>query len=201
LHSPSGVVRRAARCLPVERNAEEAVKEKLSSLSGSVFGKPMIRFTVGSMHKVWAPYAYIVYGFSTAKPGTKAGAKTRTGEIALVYDRNEAHPFQYDVYEDGHLRLDKGLPAEEGWTLLPPAISVDDMKEKAEDYVRYKILLKSYATTGALTLHRISFFYRPAVEMEVIYKDRNRNLRYAWLDKYSVQNEHVSGIKHRLHHR
>lgn len=44
-------------------------------------------------------------------------------------------------------------------------------------------------------------FYRPAVELEVIYKRGSINKRYAYLDEFGIQSEHILGLKYRVEHK
>ncbi len=76
--------------------------------------------------------------------------------------------------------------------------SFHDMDEKSQEYIQFKIMKKFYGRNGELDLVVQRLFYRPAVEMEIIYKGENSNLRYAYLDEFAVENEHVLGLKYRV---
>lgn len=186
---------------PIAVDREEAIEKKLQRLRGNFFGKPIAKFEVGNIRNVWIPYCYVVYDFSVG--GVKGVLKMakKTGEVAVVFDMNEEHIFQYDIYESGHLELKKGSIDESKASIIKTKITDKDILKKIEEYIQYKVLIKSYASKGEIKFKMQKKFFRPAVEIEVIYKGRNSNLRYAYLDEYGVENEHVMGLKYRLNHR
>lgn len=193
--------KKSYQCTPIVFDRQEAVEAKLKQLHGSIFGKPIIKFEVGHMRDVWVPYEYIV--FSYAVGGEKGVLKMarKTGETAVVFDKNERHCFQYDVYEKGHLLLKNISQEKMRGTIIKSDISKKEVKELAEDYVQHKVMRRSYGQQGKLILKRQIAFYRPAVEIEVIYRGKNKNIRFAYLDEYGIESEHVTGMKYRLDHK
>lgn len=177
---------------------EEAVEKKLKLLRGNFFGKPIMKFQVGQVTDVWVPYCYLEYRFVVERSVLfKKKGLEKSGEVGLVFDMNEMHPFQYDLYESGQLPLKKENLGKER-TIIHSENTMADVKEKAEDHIQYKIMRKFYGAEGKLSLKKNMLFYRPAVELEIIYKEENKNLRYAYLDEFSVDSEHVLGLKYRV---
>ena len=103
--------------------------------------------------------------------------------MAVVLDVNEMHPFQYDIYESGELPLIKGVPETGNREIIKTENSFHDMDEKSQEYIQFKIMRKFYGRNGKLDMAKCRFFYRPAVELEIIYKGENSNMRYAYLDE------------------
>ena len=177
----------------------EATENKLKLLHGSFFGRPIMKFQVGRVTDVWVPYCYLEYDFYVERniAFRKKGLEKR-GEVALVFDMNEMHPFQYDLHEAGPLPLFRGKLDTKGRTVLSCSNSFREVEAKAEDHIQYRIMKKFYGRNGDLTLKTWKKFFRPAVEMEIIYKGNNSNLRYAYLDEFGVESEHVLGLKYRV---
>lgn len=177
---------------------EEAVEKKLKLLRGNFFGKPIMKFQIGRVTDVWVPYCYLEYHFVVERSILfKKKGLEKSGEIGLVFDMNEMHPFQYDLYESGQLPLKKEILGKEK-RVIRSENAMADVKKKAEDHIQYKIMRKFYGAEGKLALKKNLLFYRPAVELEIIYKEKNKNLRYAYLDEFSVDSEHVLGLKYRV---
>lgn len=178
---------------------QEAIESKLRLLHGSIFGKPMMKFDIGRVTDVWVPYCYLEYDFRVERNILfKKKGLTKEGKVAVVLDVNEMHPFQYDIYESGQLPLVKGKLDTAKRTVIKTANTLSDMESRAEDYIQFKIMKKFYGRNAALFLSSEKIFYRPAVEMEIIYKGKYPNMRYAYLDEFAVESEHVLGLKYRV---
>ncbi|MCQ4637104.1 hypothetical protein NE619_10235 [Anaerovorax odorimutans] len=177
----------------------EAIESKLKLLRGSFFGRPIVKFEVKNVTDVWVPYCYLEYDFAVERNimFRKKGLM-KTGKVGLVFDMNEMHPFQYDLYESGELPLKKGRVDGKQRKLLECSNSMHDVKAKAEEYLQFRVMKKFYGTEARLRLDKERPFFRPAVEIEVLYKGKNSNLRYAYLDEFAVESEHVLGLKYRV---
>lgn len=183
----------------IVHSRNEAVESKLKLLRGSFFGRPMVKFEVKSMSDVWVPYCYLEYDFSVErKIMFKQKGLMKTGTVGLVFDLNEMHPFQYDLLESGALPLKKGRLNQEQRKMLKSSHSLCEVKAKAEDYLQFRVMKKFYGTEAQLYLKKEQPFFRPAVEIEVLYKGKNTNFRYAYLDEFAVESEHVLGLKYRV---
>lgn len=185
--------------IPMTVSRQDAIDKKLDSLKFKMFGKTFGRFDVEEMRDVWVPYSFITYRYLIDRKTifNKNGSLNRAGELHFVFDYNEAHPFQYDMSDNGELELKKVSQATLNRIFLPP--SIDDMqaKEKMEWHIQSRVLRGIYSTEGKISLANEKKFYRAAVEMKVIY-GVNENLRYAYLDGYGVDSEHILGLKYQI---
>lgn len=178
---------------------QEAIDSKLNLLRGSFFGKPIQKFDVGSVRDVWVPYCYLQYHFYVERHVMfRKKGLDKEGEVAVVFDMNEMHPFQYDYYESGELNLERGKIGDGSKAIIKCNHSFHDVEEKAIDHIQFKIMKRFYGKNGDLTLTKRKQFYRPAVELEIIYKGEHSNLRYAYLDEFAVKSEHILGLKYRV---
>lgn len=182
-----------------EVDRQEAIDSKLKLLRGSFFGKQIVKFDIGKVTDVWVPYCYLEYDFHVERNILfKKKGLVKEGKVAVVLDVNEMHPFQYDIYESGELPLVRGKLDTERKTVIKTTNSFRDMEEKSEDYIQFKIMKKFYGRNADLVLSKRRLFYRPAVELEIIYKGQYPNMRYAYLDSFAVESEHVLGLKYRV---
>lgn len=178
---------------------KEAIDSKLKLLHGSFFGKQIVKFDIGRVTDVWVPYCYLEYDFRVERNVMfKRKGLVKEGVVAVVLDVNEMHPFQYDYYESGELPLIKGRLDTSERTVIQTTNSFREMQEKSEDYIQFKIMKKFYGRNAQLAIKRRTIFYRPAVELEIIYKGQYPNMRYAYLDEFAVESEHVLGLKYRV---
>lgn len=183
------------------RDSDQAIQEKVKLLHGSIFGKPLIKFEINSMKKVWVPYCYLVYHYDLPAKGILGkAAKNREGEVAVVFDLNEVHPIQYDIYENGDLELVNKIN-KESFDMIPANINENEMLIQAEEHIQFKIMKRFYGMNGELKLKNKRAFYRPAVKLEIVYKNENSSTRYAYLDEFGIQSEHILGLKYRVEHK
>lgn len=184
------------------RNREEAIEEKVKLLHGSFFGRPIVKFEIDSMRDVWVPYCYLVYHYDlNGNAYFKKGRSSRQGEVAVVFDLNEAHPMQYDIYENGELKLVRKKVRGNERAVIDSELSGNDILEQAEQHIQMKIMKRFYGKRGDLKLISKKNFFRPAVELEIIYRGENVNKRYVYLDEFGIQSEHILGLKYRVEHK
>ncbi len=185
--------------MPVKMDRQEAIDAKLKNIQGSFFGRPINKIKVGSMTDVWVPYSYFVYSYEIGKGGGKLNTR-RSGKVHIIYDMNEKHCIQYDEIEEGPLPVEK-KDTSAGERMI---IKVDRDKEKmfdiVEDYIQRQIMYKTFARKAKVKCIKHFEFYRPAVMLEVFFKEKNRNIRFAYLDSYAVKSEHILGMKYRITH-
>lgn len=185
--------------LPFARSREEAIEAKLKTLETRLLGIKIGSFEVVDTRDVWVPYNFLTYHFDIERRTifNKTGQFDKHGEISLVFDRNEHHPFHYDEAESGKLGMRKLEGAQMKGVFLEPSKTEEAMFEKAEWYIQNRILKRVYSMGGTLSLKKNSVFYRGAVEIIVAFKG-GENFRYAYLDKYGIDSEHIFGLKYRL---
>lgn len=185
-------------CLPIVMNRQEAIDKKIERLQGKILGWSINKLTIGKMRDVWVPYGYYIYHFEIGK---KSGPIKlhRDGELHIIYDMNERHCVQYDQ-EDGKgpLQLKKRNFEGDERPLLKSQADKEQAMKDVESYIQRKIMAKTFGKSGDLKLKKHIQFYRPAVELEVFFKNENCNIRYAYLDEYAVTSEHILGMKYRI---
>ena len=185
--------------MPMTADRQEAIDDKLKQVQGSFFGRPVNKVDIGTVRDVWVPYGYFIYDFAVG--GDKGLMKTkREGQVYVIYDMNERHCLQYDEKESGPLPVQKKDFSEEKRPQLKVGISRRQIFEDVEEYIQMKIMYKTFGRRGKLKLVKHFDFYRPAVELEVFFKGKNRNIRFAYLDDYAVKSEHILGMKYRITH-
>lgn len=186
----------------IVRERKEAIEEKIKLLHGSFFGRPIVKFDVSLMRDVWVPYCYLVYQYRLG--GNTFFSKKRSareGKVAVVFDLNEVHPMQYDIYENGDLKFIKKKTADKDRKIIHAGISKNEILERAEQHIQMKVMKRFYGRQGDLNLINKQNFFRPAVELEIIYKGENVNKRYVYLDEFGIQSEHILGLKYRVEHK
>ncbi len=186
----------------IVRNREDAINEKAKLMHGSIFGKPLIKFEIIAMRDVWVPYCYLVYHFELGGRGPfKKGGVVRDGKVAVVFDLNEVHPVQYDIYENGDIKL-VNKKSREDREIMKANIFDKDILEQTEKHIQMRIMKRFYGKSGDLKLVTKQYFFRPAVEMDIVYKKSDTiNKRYAYLDEFGIQSEHILGLKYRVEHK
>ncbi|MDR2088239.1 MAG: hypothetical protein LBP73_02670 [Clostridiales Family XIII bacterium] len=178
---------------------EDAINGKISRLQGKLFGIPMIKFSVASMKKVLVPYRCFVFDFKLSGRNAKWLRLNKKGCVGIIFDLNEVHSFEYDYADMGDLALEKIETSENDIHMIKPHCSEEEAKEFAILYVQNRILKRIYRSTGELVPVKDVHFYRPAWQLEIRYKGKQiTNMRYAYLDAYGIENEHILGLKVRL---
>lgn len=186
--------------MPVTADRQTAIDEKIRTVQGSIFGRPVNKIEIGTIRDVWVPYGYFVYDYEVGSGKGLFKAK-RSGQVHIIYDMNERHCMQYDEKESGALPLKKKDLSEDNRVFLKAAADHrSGILRDVEDYVQMKIMYKTFGHKGDIKLVKQVDFYRPAVELEVFFKGRNRNIRFAYLDEYAVKSEHILGMKYRITH-
>ena len=185
--------------MPVTADRQAAIDEKIKTVQGRIFGRPVNKIEIGTIRDVWVPYGYFVYDYEVGGGRGLFKAK-RAGQVHIIYDMNERHCMQYDEKESGALPLKKKELSVEKRAFLKAAADRRGILRDVEDYVQMKIMYKTFGHKGEIKLVKQVDFYRPAVELEVFFKGRNRNIRFAYLDEYAVKSEHILGMKYRITH-
>ena len=180
---------------------EEAVAFKMKKIHPKLFGLFCpVRYTLVKKRKVYVPYEFFVYTYELRRGKNrtgdgKMGIFDRRGEIGVVFDMNEVHPFHFDLYDTLDLRT---LQTEDlDGELVPPNCTLAEAEAKTFESVRWKMLRKVFQALPQITLVKQVTFYRPAWELELSVRGRMCE-KFAYTDKHSTQNEHISGLKVRL---
>ena len=185
--------------LEIVVDREEAIRKKIERVEGRILGFKVNKLEVGEITDVWVPYCLLKYDYHISKTSNFIKGGHRTGTVYIIYDLNEEHCFQYDQVETGELPIVKSsIPLKENQKVLKYKKTEKELDAEVRDFIQMKIMLKTFGHSAELTLKEQTVFYRPAAEIEIFFKGRNRNLRYAYLDEYAVTNEHSLGMKYRL---
>ena len=117
----------------------------------------------------------------------------------MMYDANEKHGFYFDLSEREFLSLKKlHLPeVETRFEIFEDKIDREEREKKVRELIKYKYLRRIARVGAELTLVKTTRFYRPAMELIVNAKGKEME-RYAYMDRFSLSSEHVSGLKVRL---
>ena len=152
-----------------------------------------------SQKPVMVPYCLLEYHLYVDRSiGKLKKSLEKNLDVGIVYDMNEGHPFQYDLFEEGELPLQKKHLTDELKECMLERVPDKKMLEQTEEYIQRKVAKKFYGREGKLTLKKKKYFYRPAIELETAYKNGNTNTRYAYLDDFGLMHEHIFGLKVRV---
>lgn len=111
-------------------DCEEAVELKLNQIHPKLFGLfcPM-KYQLVSTEKVYVPYILLILDYrlvrsSRKKSSDKPGLMDRSGQIGIIYDKNEVHVFHYDLFDE--LKLVKGRKSDMDGRLIKPKMTDED---------------------------------------------------------------------------
>ena len=182
------------------KSEEEAITEKMKQLSPKFFGFfTPVTYELHSSRSVLIPYYFMEYQYAIGKRREGERLLNRGGEIAVMYDANEKHGFYFDLSEREFLSLKKlHLPeVETRFEIFEDKIDREEREKKVRELIKYKYLRRIARVGAELTLVKTTRFYRPAMELIVNAKGKEME-RYAYMDRFSLSSEHVSGLKVRL---
>lgn len=185
------------KCLAAVIPRDVAMQEKLKLLRGSFFGKPMVHVEVASERDVMIPCYFLTFHLTVLRR-TAVKNLDKNLDINIIFDANEKHPFQYDETEEGKLPLKNSFGDKIEREPIKEKASEQEMISLCEDFIQRKVARRFYGREGKITLLRKTLFYRPAVEMETVFKNGRGATRYAYLDGFGIQSEHVLGLKYRV---
>jgi hypothetical protein len=181
------------------RTDEEAIKKKMDLLNTKIFGLfSPVSYELKSKKKIYVPYELLVFSYEIhrgKRKDLKRGMFDREGQVGIIFDLNEVHPFHYDLYED--LEFKKYSLEKLDGDLLKDQCPTEDAEKQCREFVQWRVLQRVFRDLGQVDLVKRVKFYRPAWELLV--EARNQEMiRYAYMDGYGSENEHVSGLKVRL---
>lgn len=180
---------------------EEAVAFKMRKIHPKLFGLFCpVKYTLLEKRKVYVPYEFFVFSYELRRGkhrtgDDKMGIFDRKGEIGVVFDMNEVHSFHFDLYDTLDFRT---IPMDSlDGVLLPPNCTSAEAEARTAESVRWKMLRKVFQALPRIALIKHVPFYRPAWELRLAVRSRTFE-KFAYMDKHSTQNEHISGLKVRL---
>lgn len=182
-------------------NKDQAIDQKTNQLQTKILGMATTKFEIESIEKVHVPYCFYIYDYKINRKTfvNRSGKLDKSGQVAIVFDLNEVHPFEYDLKDEDRLEFAQASKSDIKGRIMKAQCSKNEADDMVIARIQNKILRRLYATTGDLDLIKRKEFYRPAWALAIRYKgSENVNMRYAYADNYAVQNEHILGLKFRL---
>lgn len=179
------------------RTDKQAIDRKMKLVQTKLFGIfTPVTYELVSQRKVYIPYELHTYSYQIRRgKDDKKGFFDRSGEVGIVFDLNEVHAFHFDLLEQLAMKkMDKTFLDGD---LLADGCSPDEAVRISTETVRWKILHRTFRDMGEVNLVKQTKFYRPAWELKVTANNREF-YKYAYLDNYGSENEHVAGLRVRL---
>ncbi len=180
----------------------EAMEKKQKLLNGKIFGLfSPVNYQLLSVRKVYVPYELLIFSYEVNRKGKNADGNKKSffyhsGKTGIVYDLNERHGFYIDLSEEEITWSKKDADSLDGEILLD-ACTREEVTENCLRTVRWKVLNRAYRNVSDISLVERQKFYRPACEMKFECREKEF-IKYAYLDSYGLENEHVSGLRVRL---
>lgn len=179
----------------------EAMEKKQKLLNSKIFGLfSPVNYQLLSARKVYVPYELLIFSYEVNRKekntdGNKKSFFYRSGKIGIVYDLNERHAFHFDLSEEIEWAI-KDIDELDG-EILPDICTREEIQESCLHTIRWKVLNRTYRNVSDISLTERHKFYRPACEMKFECREKEF-IKYAYLDAYGSENEHISGLKVRL---
>lgn len=180
---------------------EEAVAYKMKAIHPKLFGLFCpIRYVLSEKRKVYVPYEFFVFSYELRRGRNRDENDAlrgfdKSGEIAVVFDMNEVHPFHFDLYESLDLHSTP-LSSVDG-KLMEPNCTYAESEKRTYETIRWNMLRRIFNGLPKLTLVRRVHFYRPAWRLS-LHAGSKSFVKFAYLDKHMAENEHISGLRVRL---
>lgn len=186
---------------PAACTDEEAVNLKMKQIHPKLFGLFCpVKYTLIAKEKVQIPYELMVFDYriTRSRKGqdlNKTGFFDRRGEVAVVFDMNEVHAFHFDLYDD--LQLHKKKADELEGRIVKPNCTEEEALAQSMECIKWQYLRKVFHAGAELTLIRRKRFYREAWKLSLSCRGKTYE-KFAWLDRFGAENEHISGLRVRL---
>lgn len=179
---------------------EEAIARKMKQIHPKLFGVFCpVKYELVKKEKVYVPYDFMRFNYKLIRGDStslnKRGIFDREGEVAVVYDLNEAHAFHFDLFDDLDLRK-KSVESIEG-IILKPNCSKDEALQQSIECVKWQYLRKVFHAVPQITLLERTRFYREAWKLTLSCRGKTFE-KFAWQDKFGAENEHITGLRVRL---
>lgn len=184
---------------PSVKTDEEAVEAKMKSVQSKLFGifSP-VKYELIEKRKVYVPYEFLAFSYEIKRGKMafgKEGQFDREGKVGIIFDLNEVHAFPFDMMESLVLEKDTDLTAK--GELLSDNCTPERAYTLSLETVRWKMLHRAFRDLGDVDLIKREKFYRSAWELKLSANNKEF-IKYAYMDIYGVESEHVSGLKVRL---
>lgn len=185
---------------PTIYDDEEAVAAKMKAIHPKLFGLFCpVKYKLISKEKVLVPYMFIKFDYrirrSNSENLNRQKMFNREGQIGIVFDMNEIHPFHFDLFDDLNLQK-KNIAKTEG-TILECGCNESEAIEQSRECAKWQFLKRVFHTIPDITVAKKELFYREAYKLYLSCNGKTYE-KYAYMDSFGLKNEHISGLRVRL---
>lgn len=185
---------------PTVYDDEEAVSAKMKAIHPKLFGLFCpVKYKLISKEKVLVPYMFIKFDYrirrSNSENLNRQKLFNREGQIGIVFDMNEIHPFHFDLFDN--LNLQKKNIAKTKGEILECSCNEVEAIEQSRECAKWQFLKRVFHTIPEITVAKKEFFYREAYKLYLSCNGKTYE-KYAYMDSFGLKNEHISGLRVRL---
>lgn len=185
---------------PTIYDDEEAVAAKMKAIHPKLFGLFCpVKYRLLKKEKVLVPYMFIKFDYrirrSNSENLNRQKMFNREGQIGIVFDMNEIHPFHFDLFDDLNLQK-KNIAKTEG-TILECGCNESEAIEQSRECAKWQFLKRVFHTIPDITVAKKELFYREAYKLYLSCNGKTYE-KYAYMDSFGLKNEHISGLRVRL---
>ena len=179
---------------------EDAVKAKMKAIHPKLFGLFCpVKYRLLKKETVLVPYMFIKFDYrirrSNSENLNRQKMFNREGQIGIVFDMNEIHPFHFDLFDDLNLQK-KNIAKTEG-TILECGCNESEAIEQSRECAKWQFLKRVFHTIPDITVAKKELFYREAYKLYLSCNGKTYE-KYAYMDSFGLKNEHISGLRVRL---
>lgn len=185
---------------PTIYDDEEAVAAKMKAIHPKLFGLFCpVKYKLISKEKVLVPYMFIKFDYrirrSNSENLNRQKLFNREGQIGIVFDMNEIHPFHFDLFDN--LNLQKKNIAKTKGEILECSCNEVEAIEQSRECAKWQFLKRVFHTIPEITVAKKELFYREAYKLYLSCNGKTYE-KYAYMDSFGLKNEHISGLRVRL---
>lgn len=185
---------------PTVYDDEEAVSAKMKAIHPKLFGLFCpVKYKLISKEKVLVPYMFIKFDYrirrSNSENLNRQKLFNREGQIGIVFDMNEIHPFHFDLFDN--LNLQKKNIAKTKGEILECSCNEGEAIEQSRECAKWQFLKRVFHTIPEITVAKKELFYREAYKLYLSCNGKTYE-KYAYMDSFGLKNEHISGLRVRL---
>lgn len=179
---------------------KEAVSAKMKAIHPKLFGLFCpVKYRLVRQEKVLVPYMFIVFDYRILRSGSENLNRrkmfNREGQIGIIFDMNEVHPFHFDLFDD--LNLQKKSVKKVSGEILKCSCSEQEAVAGSMECANWQYLRRVFHTMPEITVAKKELFYREAYKLYLVCNGKSYE-KYAYMDGFGSENEHISGLRVRL---
>lgn len=186
---------------PNTYESKEAVELKMKQIHPKLFGLFCpVKYRLLATENVYVPYLFLVFDYRLVRGSKKNDTGRlrpfdREGQIGVVFDMNEAHPFHYDLFDD--LELVKSKKEYMEGRFIEGNCTEQEAIDNSIECVKWQYLQKVFHAAPEVTLASKQLFFREAVMLRLECRNKQYE-KFAYKDKFGAKSEHISGLRVRL---